>query len=397
MNILQLCQKPPFPPVDGGAIAMNNITQGLLNGGHRVKVISVTTAKHPVKPKDLPKNYVEATQFESVFIDTRIKRKDAFLNLFSKKSYNIERFICNDLKTKISSVLQQTSFDLVILEGLFVAPYIEVIQKNFNGKIVLRAHNVEYKIWERMSENAKNPIKKSYLQLLTKRLRNFEIQSFNKVNGICAMTKIDCKTIQKMGTSTAVGAFPSGYDLKENGTIPKIKEEKALFHIASMDWHPNQEAVDWFLQKVWPLVLQTNKNAVLYLAGREMPKRYKTLKIKGVKVVGAVPVAKDFYASKKIMIVPLLSGSGMRIKIIEGMAMGKVIVSTSIGAEGIHYTHGKNILIADEPESFALAITKVLNNETYCDQLSKNAKELIAKEYNNDVVCEKLVKFIEQL
>lgn len=398
MKILQLCHKPPFPPVDGGAIAMNNITQGLLNMNHEVKVITVSTKKHPLNVSSLPDDYKMKTGIEGVYIDTTIKRKDAFFNLFSKRSYNIERFICDELSDKIEATLRENPFDLVIIEGMFVAPYLKVIRNNFKGKIVLRTHNVEFKIWERMSANSSNPIKKNYLKLLAKRLKEFELKSFNRVDGICAMTQIDSEDISKLCPGVPIGTFPSGYQVEDGETTCNdIKEEKALFHIASMDWQPNQEAVDWFLSEVWPLVISKNKQAKIYLAGREMPSRYKKMNMPGVDVVGEVAVAREFYASKKIMVVPLLSGSGMRIKIIEGMAIGKTIVSTSIGAEGIHVTHGENILIADTAARFAGEILKVLADDKYCDQLSKNAQQLIAKEYNNDVVCGKLMQFVEQL
>jgi polysaccharide biosynthesis protein PslH len=398
MKILQLCHKPPFPPVDGGAIAMNNITQGLLKMGHEVKVITVSTQKHQLNIGELPEEYKKKTNIEGVYIDTAVKRKDAFFNLFSKRSYNIERFICDKLSAKIQFALKTNSFDLVIIEGLFVAPYLKVIRKSFKGKVVLRTHNIEYRIWERMSENASNPIKKNYLRLLANRLKEFEIKSFNRVDGICAMTQIDSKEISKLSPGVALGTFPSGYQKEEgDGEFSEVVEEKALFHIASMDWQPNQEAVDWFLSEVWPVVISKNKQAKIYLAGREMPDRYKKLNMDGVHVVGEVAVAKEFYASKKIMIVPLLSGSGMRVKIIEGMAMGKTIVSTSVGAEGIHVTHGENILIADTAELFANEILKTLEDDDFCDELSKNAQELIANEYNNDVVCAKLIQFVEQL
>jgi glycosyltransferase involved in cell wall biosynthesis len=398
MKILQLCHKPPFPPVDGGAIAMNNITQGLINLGHEVKVITVSTQKHPLKTSSLPEEYKLKTGIEGVFIDTSINRKDAFFNLFSKRSYNIERFICDDLSDKLEEVLLSDSFDLVIIEGLFVAPYLKVIRLNFKGKVVLRTHNVEYKIWERMSVNAANPIKKNYLKLLANRLKEFELKTFNKVDAICAMTHIDKNDIAKLCENIPIGTFPSGYQIKDNEqVINDVVEEKALFHIASMDWQPNQEAVDWFLNEVWPKVIAKNSDAKIYLAGREMPSKYFEENVKGVHVIGEVTVAKEFYASKKIMVVPLLSGSGMRIKIIEGMAMGKTIVSTSIGAEGIHVTHGENILIADSAQQFANDVLKVLGDDEFCNKLSKNAKELIAKEYNNDVVCDKLMQFVKQL
>ena len=93
MKILQICNKPPFPAVDGGAIAMNNTTQGLLQNGHKVTVLAITTPKHPVHLSDLPEQYISDTNFQSVYIDTSIRLRDAFFNLFTKKSYNIERFI----------------------------------------------------------------------------------------------------------------------------------------------------------------------------------------------------------------------------------------------------------------------------------------------------------------
>lgn len=398
MNILQLCHKPPFPPVDGGAIAMNNITQGLLNLNHQVKVITVATQKHPLNLTELSQEYKNKTRIEGVFIDTAIKRTDAFFNLFTTRSYNIERFISDELSDKIESVLKDEAFDLVLIEGMFVAPYFKVIRDNFKGKIVLRTHNVEFRIWERMSANASNPIKKNYLKLLAKRLKEFELKTFKRVDGICAMTNIDTADIKELCGNVPIGTFPSGYQMDEEQNSPKkTSVENALFHIASMDWHPNQEAIDWFLNEVWPLVIQENKSAKIYLAGREMPVRYEELNLPGVHVVGEVPVAKEFYESKKIMVVPLLSGSGMRIKIIEGMAMGKVIVSTSIGAEGIHVSHGKNILLADSALSFAKEVLKVLTDEDYCTELSKNAQELIGSEYNNDVVCGKLMQFVDKL
>ena len=171
MKILQICNKPPYPAVDGGAIAMNNTTQGLISNGYEVKVLAISTAKHPVNIESLPEDYLVSTKFESVFIDTSIKLKDAFINLFSSKSYNIERFISNDFTKKLIETLEKEKFDIIIIESLFVAPYITAIKKISKAKIVLRAHNVEYKIWERISSNTKNPIKKTYLSLLAKRLK----------------------------------------------------------------------------------------------------------------------------------------------------------------------------------------------------------------------------------
>ena len=155
MNILQICNKPPFPAVDGGAIAMNNTTQGLLNNGHKVTVLAISTPKHPVNYENLPEEYIKNTNFQTVFIDTSIRLRDAFFNLFTKKSYNIERFISVGFTQQLQKILTRESFDIVIIESLFVAPYISTIKSISNAKIVLRAHNVEHKIWERISKNSR--------------------------------------------------------------------------------------------------------------------------------------------------------------------------------------------------------------------------------------------------
>ena len=137
--------------------------------------------------------------------------------------------------------------------------------------------------------------------------------------------------------------------------------------------------------------------AKLYLAGRDMPDWLLKHKQKNVVVIGEVANARDFYRSKKIMVVPILSGGGMRVKIIEGMAIGKTIVSTTIGAEGIHCEHGKHILIANSPTDFAAAVIQCLEDEQLTTRLSNNAQQLIKEEFDNVAICKKIELFLKEL
>jgi hypothetical protein len=163
MRILQICNKPPFPAVDGGAIAMNNVTQGLINKGCSVHVLTITTPKHNININELPKDYVEKTNFQSVYIDTSIKLKDAFINLFSNRSYNIDRFISLEFTKVLSYTLRENEFDFIIIESLFSTPYISTIKELSKGKVILRAHNVEHRIWERISVNTSKFTKGIYI------------------------------------------------------------------------------------------------------------------------------------------------------------------------------------------------------------------------------------------
>lgn len=396
MRILQICNKPPFPAVDGGAIAMNNVTHGLISKGCTVNVLTITTQKHKIST--LPKSYIDKTKFQSVFIDTTIKAKDAFFNLFSKKSYNVERFISDDFSKKLAEILkEEDTFDFIIIESLFVTPYIETIKKHTKAKIILRAHNVEHKIWERISANTNNIVKKKYIDLLAKRMKNYEISIFNKLDAICAMTNVDVESFKELGFKKNIASIPTGYILDELKIVKKPVDDFSVFHLASMDWLPNTEGVDWFIKNVWSNVNKTVPKAHLFLAGREMPQSYYELNNKSITTIGPVKSAKEFFLSKHIMVVPILSGSGMRIKIIEGMAIGKVIIATTIGAEGINCTNNKNILIADSPKAFSAAIIKCLNDKSFCEEISKNAKALIIEQYSNESISSKMMEFFKQL
>jgi len=164
-----------------------------------------------------------------------------------------------------------------------------------------------------------------------------------------------------------------------------------------MNWIPNEEGIKWFLDSVWSKVVNNIGDTKLYLAGREMPQWLTELKLKNIIVVGEVPDAHGFINSKCISIAPLFSGSGIRIKIIESMALGKAVISTSIGAEGINYTNGKNIMIADDASSFAEAIIALTVDKDKCISIGQSAKKLIHKEHDKGKLADRLIKFYGEL
>jgi glycosyltransferase involved in cell wall biosynthesis len=163
-----------------------------------------------------------------------------------------------------------------------------------------------------------------------------------------------------------------------------------------MNWVPNEEGIRWFLTEVWPLLHKDLKDLNLYLAGREMPDWLTNLSLQNVIVLGEVKDAAEFIRSKAICIAPLLSGSGIRVKIIESMALGKAVVSTTVGAEGINYTHGSNILIADSPQDFYHSVKFLYENPEKVSEIGTNARQLIEKEHSTKKIIEELVSFYRQ-
>jgi len=396
LNVLFICNKSPWPPGEGGPIAMNNLITGLIDAGHKVKVLAVNTNKYSVSPDSIPDDYKRSTGIELVYVDLSIKLFPAFLNLFSSKSYHVERFISRFFEKKLIEILNTKQFDIVQVETLYMSPYIEVIRKYSKAKIFLRAHNIEYMIWQRITESTKNTIKRTYLKHLTKTLKNYELNSLDRYDGIIPISYVDAEFFTSV-TQTKVKAISFGIDPDKIEMKEYKQVENALFHIGSMNWMPNIEGIKWFLNEVWPLISDALPELKLYLAGRGMPEWINNLNLKNVIVVGEVPDAYEFIQSKSISIAPLFSGSGIRIKIIESMALGRAVISTSIGAEGINYTDGKNIMIADDKESFLEAVITLYSNSGKSVKMGKNARDLVLQQHNNELLVKQMIDFYKEV
>ena len=391
MKVLQLCNKPPYPPVDGGTMAMNSITQGLLSKGCEVKVLTVETDKHPAKMDASTEEYRRKTNFEVVYVDLGVKAVPAMTAMLCGESYHVKRYVCQAFAEKLRSILEQEEFDIVHVESIFLTPYVPLIRKHSNAKVILRAHNVEHLIWQRVSQSCGNPMKRWYLKHLSLTLRAYEVEHMNDYDGVVCITRNDADSFKANGCRKPVEVIPFGVEPEE---VTQVEAEPdSLFHIGAMDWLPNQESIRWMLEEVWPVVHREVPRAKLYLAGRKMPERWMKANIEGVSVVGEVPDAMYFISSKKINVVPLLSGSGIRVKIIEAMSVGKVVVTTTVGAQGIDYTDGVNLLIANTPQEFARQIKRCLDDEEFCRRVGDAAARLIAEQYNESVLAERLVDF----
>jgi glycosyltransferase involved in cell wall biosynthesis len=296
-------------------------------------------------------------------------------------------------------MLKNETFDVIQLESLFMAPYVSLIRKISSAVIVMRAHNAEFKIWERLAETSPKGLKKWYLKILARQLKKFELDHINSYDGIVAITPEDKALFISHGCTlpvhvTPIGINPEDYPFSPSKASP---DELILFHLGSMDWMPNQEGIQWFIGKVWQGIHESFPGIKLYIAGRNMPSWLKQKQMKNLNVQDSVQDAKSFMANGSIMVVPLLSGSGMRVKIIEGMAMGKPVISTSIGAEGIEYTENKNMLIADTPGEFVEAIRKCVNNTPFMRSMEIESATLVREKYNNKLLASELLLFYDQL
>ena len=394
MKVLQLCNKPPYPPVDGGTMAMNSITQGLLRAGCEVRVLTVETDKHPVHRDQLPDDYLRAANLESVYIDLSVKPVPAAVAMLCGESYHVKRYHSAAFARRLTDILQQEQYDVVHVESIFLTPYVPLIRKYSQAKVILRAHNVEHLIWHHVAQSTRSYFKRWYLKHLSLTLRAYEMEHLGDYDGIVCITQGDADYFRANGCRRPVTAIPFGVEHGERGT--EAVEPYSLFHIGAMDWMPNQESINWLLESVWPVVHREVPQVHLYLAGRKMPERLMQAHIDGVTIVGEVDDARRFIAGKQINVVPLLSGSGIRVKIIEAMSMGKAVVTTTVGARGIDYTDGENLLIANTPTEFARQIRRLVDDPDYCRRVGEAAARLVERQYDVHRLTDRLLQFYKE-
>jgi len=388
MKLLQLCHKPLFAPLDGGKIAMNAMAEGFRSQGVEIHQLMIETPSHKINQDLVGKH---AFAWKSSFIDTQINIASAFKNLFNSTSYNLSRFDNSEYNNQIIKEVKDSQIDVVLAEGIYTLAGIDKLEDAGLKNIILRAHNVEHLIWKRIANQQKNPLKRCYLNMMANRLRRDELKICNKVAGIIAISEVDAEVFRSMGVTVPITVVGIGVEIPKLSSKLTLKEQ--LFHLGSMDWMPNVEGIDWFIKNVWPQVRIVMPDLKFVLAGYNMPERFKQLENRGIEVKEAKNSA-EFFKTEGVMIVPLQSGSGIRVKIVEGLSLGIPVISTKVGAEGIPATDKKHLFIADTSEAFVLTISELFSKPALQAEISENAITFADENYRIERLGEKSCQFI---
>jgi glycosyltransferase involved in cell wall biosynthesis len=396
LKILILTPRIPFPLKDGGAIAMHQTIEGYVQQGCEVSLLSMNTSRHWVDENSLPDLYLKLIHFKTVFINNNINPLSAFFNLFTGKSYNVSRFINKNFENALLEIIQKEAFDIIQFESIYTSPYLQIAQENSTAKCFCRVHNIEHLIWQRLSENEANFLKRKYLKILTNRLKNYEIDILKKFDLLLPISRTEEKYFSENKINASI-YLPFGIDIKKPMLNNIEQDVNSIYHIGSMDWAPNIEGITWFLSAVWDDLQIELKNVKLFLAGKNMPKSLMKKENNQTVIVGEVEDLAEFSLSKNIMIVPLLSGAGIRIKVLEAMAFGKVIIATDVAVEGIGLTHQKNGLIANSPEAFKEQLLYCFSNLEEIKTIGEHAKQFVEASYSKEKIYSEVVEQFHHL
>jgi glycosyltransferase involved in cell wall biosynthesis len=397
MKILYITNRVPFPPHGGYPIVIYNSVKGALNEGADVTLFSLNTNKHYVSARTLKDPLLDSISFVTCSVNIDVNVWEEVKSVMSKRSPHVFRYYKAAAIGQLKNILRKNKFDIIQFEGLFVVPYLPLVRQLSQAKVVYRAHNIEYRIWEQQAFAERFPIRKLYLTYLSSQLRQFEFDNMNKFDAVVTLNEADLRELKYQGCSVRMENFSVMLDPDDYRPIDAKAEALSIFHLGSMEWLPNQEGLEWFLEHVWDDLRQLNVGLTFHIAGTNIPQEIEELADHEIKVYPYLDDAKGFMNSKSVMVVPLQSGSGMRVKIIEGMALKKCIISTSLGAEGIRYEHGKNILIADTADDFYRYILQCTTDSGLVERIGEYARLLFERDHHIEPVAKGMMNFYQKL
>ena len=384
-------------PVDtGGKIRSYNILRRLSNQ-HEVTLLSYYPGQRdPAYEAALPEEFPGAEVLCTGTVDSEGFQGvlDYLYRLPRPAPYSVTKYTHPKVRKAVAEHLSSGKVDVAICDFLAAS-------LNFPEELpipcVLFQHNVESSLWQRMAATETHPLRKLSYTYESARMSRYEHRTLAKFHHILAVSEHDRRQMLEMDPACEITVVPTGVDVAKFPVAPPstIMPPRIVF-TGSMDWEPNIDAMEYFCAQIWPRILAEYPDAIFQIVGRNPFARVQRLASKSVQVTGTVPSVKDYLRDATVVIVPLRIGGGTRLKIYEAMAMGKALVSTSIGAEGLSFQDGRDLLLADDASSFAGAILLLLRDGQVRRKFEQAAVALAAQ-YDWSVVAGQLAEVLEKI
>ena len=298
--------------------------------------------------------------------------------LVAGRPFTIDKYLYPVVRRRYAELLASAAFDLIVCDFISPAP---LIDWQTPPPKILFTHNVEAQVWERHYKVVSNPVVKLACWLESRALNRVERHYAGLADHVLTVSENDRAAFARYADPGRISVIPTGVDTEYFQPAPGPQQPDTTVFTGSMAWMPNEDGVAYYVEKIFPLVRREIPEALFWAVGRQPPRRLQALASESVVVTGAVEDIRPYLGKAAVCVVPLRSGSGTRIKIFEAMAMGKAVVSTTMGAEGLPVSHGENIILADEPADFARQVVALLRDPERRERLGRAARELVERNY----------------
>lgn len=391
MRILFITDYLPYPPIAGDLIRNYSLIRRIARQ-HQVSLVGFLP---PWVEADSVSHMQEfCHRVEAV----NLQRRPKLARLPGLIRYVVEgipfdfEFLRSDvLANKIRQLACSEDFDIVHIEQARMAPYLEALPPDCKSKKVLVFQNVDANQYDRISRIARTWAKKIRTRLYSLMLRRWEPRYAERFDRCVAMSEVDRRLLTMSNPRLKVDIVPNGVDTKLYQPLPFEDMRPAVLVIGSMGYPPNADGAIWFCNDILPHIRRILSDVQVWIVGTSPPPEVVKLSGDGVHVTGRVEDVVPYYRRTSVSVIPLRAGGGTRLKILEAMALGRPVVSTSIGCEGLDLVDGQHLLIADDPEQFAEKTVRLLTDRELYERIAAEGRQLTVTRYDWDVIARQLL------
>ncbi len=383
-------------PVDtGGKIRSYNILRQLARD-HQVTLLSYYGGqKDSIYEGEIQRELPGAETIYTAALDGNAVAQslDYVRRVFQAAPFAVSKFTHPDVRRMVATGLAENKFDVAVCDFLSASLN---FPENLATPTVLFQHNVETALWQRMASTESNPVKRLAYKIEARKMARYERAALRKFHHVIAVSDHDREQMRTMNPSCPISVVPTGVDTQKYAVAPPAQAEPPrIIFLGSMDWEPNIDAVIYFCQEVFPRVRAEFPSALFQIVGRNPHSRVKQLASDSVQVTGTVPSVAEYLRDATLVVVPLRIGGGTRLKIFEAMAMGKAVISTSIGAEGLDVKNGRDLILADDAATFSAATILLLKDAGLRRRYEQAAAQLAAQ-YDWSKIVQRFVEVLQE-
>lgn len=392
MKILFLSPTVPYPLTDGGRIRVYNLLKQIAQG-NEVTLLALETQPTDVDSISHIQQYGIAVHLvKHQHTLPRLSFSTLLTALLRRQPITVTRYNVSTYRKKLQELLTSESYDILHYEMFHTAQF----HTESEIPSVLSQQNVDSAIWNRLTDETSNILYKFAYWTQKIAFQRYERVLSSKFDAVTCTSEIDAAIFEKHCPNDIVKVIPNGVDISHFAPDNESEDAAHLIYIGSMDWYPNEDAVYFFADEVLPIVRESVQNVKFSIVGGNPSEQVQRLEDRdGVVVTGRVPEIKPYFSAATVFVVPLRIGSGTRLKILEALAMGKAVVSTTVGAEGLELQDGKEIMIADDPSHFAESVIQLLTDPMLRNNIGENGRIRVEQDYDWQNIGMKLLSVYE--
>lgn len=395
MKILALTTKSPFPLYEGRALRTYNLIKQI-SKNHEIYLFTFVQTPEEMSGIEHMRTICAHVEAEPLYLGAGKWRilPDLVRELFGTSPLLAVKYRSRTMRKKIRAFLTAHNIDLVHLDMLHLGDYLDM----FRGwPIVMVEHNVESVLLHRRVENESNLFRKAYLYYQYLKLRRYEARICRRADHVVTVSEIDADLLRSLSGAVNITAVPNGVDTAYFQDIVVPRRVHGLVFVGGLNWFPNYDAVRYFCAGVLPRIAAEIPDVTLTIVGKrpEDKKIRDILSNPRVRLTGLIDDVRPAISEAAAYVVPLRIGGGTRLKILDALSMGKAIVSTSVGSEGLEIVHGEHLLVADDPEGFAREVIRVLRDHELARRLGEAGRRLVQRKYEWEVIAKDLDRVYE--